>query len=223
MYLDVHIIGDCNLECKNCLSLVDFGYNKGYLIPLNEIQEIIKVAKKSNINVFILTGGEAIMHPNIEEICRLIIDSGFWIWLNTNGVLKSKLSDLSAKFPKLIIKDSNKKSSFQPQFLNFHFSVDDIKAIGGEVLSVLKPEDCKFSTRLFYYLGKYFMCCIGGEIDQLNNLNLGIEFHDEPINHKLLKEKQKLLCSYCGQNGIKFTNPNNIDISTLGKKWRERD
>ena len=219
--LEVQTLGLCNLNCKNCSALVDFDYNKNYYISEEEIIEILKVAKKSHYKILVITGGEAILHPNIERILELIFESGFIIWMNTNGILKDKLSNLKTKFPKLIYKNSYKTSSFQPLFKNFHFTVDDIKSIGGEVLSVRTPYNCELASRPIYHLGKYYMCCLGGMNAQLNNkLHLGYECIDSELDIEIMRERQKELCSSCGQQGIHFTNPNKVDISTLGRKWR---
>lgn len=219
--LEIQIIGECNLNCKNCSALVDFNYNKNYQITLDEINEIIKVAKLSRIQVIVITGGEAIMHPEIEEIIRLVTKAGFQVWMNTNGILKTKLENLKKLFPNnLVYKNTQKTSSVQPLFKNFHFTTQDILDIGGEVLAINTPEQCILASRSIYHLGKYYQCCLGGMCDQVNNLNVGIEFNNEPIDIEQLREKQRILCSHCGEQGIQFTNPNKVDISTIGSKWK---
>lgn len=221
--MEIQTLGLCNLNCKNCSALVDFDYNKNYYISMEEIIEILKVATKSKYKIIVITGGEAILHPKIEEIVQVIFDAGFMIWMNTNGMLKDKLNDLQSKFPNLVYKNSYKTSSDQPLFKNFHFTTEDVLEMGGKVLSVRTPYNCELASRPIYHLGKYYMCCLGGMNAQIQNkMHLGYECIDDDIDIEAMREQQKELCNSCGQQGIRFTNPNKVDISTLGSKWKNK-
>jgi len=83
--LFLEVTGVCNLKCRHC-------YRKNDVMnhaSLDEIKE--RVANNESENV-IITGGEALLHPEIESILELVKESGRTCIMITNGVelLKNK-------------------------------------------------------------------------------------------------------------------------------------
>lgn len=79
----------CNLKCRHCYG----GYEKTNLdiMPLDKMKKLLRDLKGIQVKMIELTGGEATIHPNIEEIVQYAIDLGFeGITILSNGVSISK-------------------------------------------------------------------------------------------------------------------------------------
>lgn len=93
MWITVFITERCNSKCKTCgiwkkKNPVD--------ISLKLIEDIISdTTKKININI---TGGEAILHPKIDEILQLLYEQNRTYTLFSNGILADKLIKTCREF-----------------------------------------------------------------------------------------------------------------------------
>ncbi|MDI6738178.1 MAG: GNAT family N-acetyltransferase [Nanoarchaeota archaeon] len=73
------LLEKCNLNCKHCRS-----EKKNRMLSVADIKKIISKVKAAHASVN-LTGGEPLMQPQIEEIIRLFKKSGIKVSLSTNG------------------------------------------------------------------------------------------------------------------------------------------
>lgn len=81
MYLE--LTNRCNLHCKHC-------YNKSndgeiYDIPKEVVIDLIDYSKEKGLTSIAYSGGEALLHPNIEEIFEYTSKVGLDMFLLTNG------------------------------------------------------------------------------------------------------------------------------------------
>ena len=89
----LHITNRCNLSCTHCL----FSCSPKDMIELrfDQIVKIVREAKELGCNIFVLTGGEPFVHPEISEIIDFIF--GFkdvHLCILTNGMnLKKRLKE----------------------------------------------------------------------------------------------------------------------------------
>lgn len=81
----------CNFKCKHCIR--DF-YTKHYDTPLPILIKAFKEADELGMNHIAITGGEAILHPNFQEIIDLIKKHNFTWSVVTNGSFTKKYSDV---------------------------------------------------------------------------------------------------------------------------------
>ena len=86
----LHITNRCNLSCTYCL----FSCSPKDTLELsfNEIARIVKEAKEIGCNIFVLTGGEPFVHPEIDQIIDFIF--GFkdvHLCILTNGMNLKKV------------------------------------------------------------------------------------------------------------------------------------
>ena len=86
----------CNLKCRHCWMAPEHqaslsGANLSSYLDLGLIRSIIDQANDLGLESVKLTGGEPLLHPQIEEIIRLIRDSGNHLVIETNGILCSTL------------------------------------------------------------------------------------------------------------------------------------
>jgi len=83
--LEIEITTRCNLNCKHCynrnLKNIDF--------PLDKFEELYNFANKYRIWTFVISGGEALLHPRFEEVVAFIkrTPHNFRLVLQTNGKL----------------------------------------------------------------------------------------------------------------------------------------
>jgi len=93
-YILIHITNNCNLKCKHCY--VD---KKGLDMPINIFQEVVEQFFNMGGLKVMVTGGEPLLHPDIEEIFSTVRDYDLRLELLTNGTLiDSRLSDVIKKY-----------------------------------------------------------------------------------------------------------------------------
>ncbi|MFW6049192.1 MAG: adenosyl-hopene transferase HpnH [Candidatus Bipolaricaulota bacterium] len=82
----------CNLRCTGC------GRIREYSDHLDEKltpEEVVSAADESGAPVVSISGGEPLIHPQIETIVQRLIEEGYYIMLCTNGLLlEEKLKTL---------------------------------------------------------------------------------------------------------------------------------
>ncbi len=81
--LSFAITYNCNLKCSFCSRDAGDGKNISLELMQNTIEDALKFADLKMIN---LTGGEPFLHPQFEEILKLISSRKLDIRINTNGL-----------------------------------------------------------------------------------------------------------------------------------------
>lgn len=59
-------------------------------MPMENVREVVAFFKRSGLRLISLLGGEPTLHPQFEEVVRLISDDGFSIKLFTNGLMPAR-------------------------------------------------------------------------------------------------------------------------------------
>lgn len=81
-----NLLRRCNLACKHCYATsadVDFAGE----LSTPEIMAVLDDLKAFRVPALILSGGEPLMHPDIEPISRRAVQLGFYTALSSNGTL----------------------------------------------------------------------------------------------------------------------------------------
>src|SRR5882762_2917653 len=83
----VHIIPmrRCNLDCGYCNEYDDFSKP----VPLEEMKRRLDVLADMGTSIITISGGEPLMHPELEEVIRYIRKRGMIAGMITNGFLLS--------------------------------------------------------------------------------------------------------------------------------------
>ena len=92
--IEIHVTEHCNLKCRDCCNMSPF--NPKTLMSLEEVRHICNFVKLNfKPNMFKICGGEPTLHPQIDEILRIIKQSEVSDILKviTNGLLLFKMSD----------------------------------------------------------------------------------------------------------------------------------
>jgi len=79
----------CNFKCKHCCTekmwqtqLTARGKRH---FELSDIRELSRQADEMGLSTFVITGGEPLLFPNLDEIVMAINPNKFWIAMDTNG------------------------------------------------------------------------------------------------------------------------------------------
>lgn len=88
----------CNLRCSYCHNpeLVIEEFDEKHSVSEEELLKFLE-RKKGKLDAVVITGGEPLLHADLEKLIIKIRDMGFLIKLDTNGLLPSKLRDLIRK------------------------------------------------------------------------------------------------------------------------------
>lgn len=84
----IEITGKCNLNCKHCRGNGNKNLKKD--MPFDKIKEIINFAKNNSVDGYIeivLSGGEPLLHPQLENILKFCKQENVLIEITTNGYL----------------------------------------------------------------------------------------------------------------------------------------
>lgn len=89
--LEVEITTRCNLNCRHC-------YNRRYKpidLPIKDFKRLYRFAQTNRAWTFTVSGGEALMHPEFNEILDFINSTphDFRLVLQSNGILLKKLEN----------------------------------------------------------------------------------------------------------------------------------
>ncbi len=83
----------CNLDCKMCyvhLSEKQVQKSNKSILSGRQWKDIIKQAVDQGMLYALLTGGEALLHPDFDDIYLYLQSLGVHVSINTNGLLLSK-------------------------------------------------------------------------------------------------------------------------------------
>ncbi len=102
----VHIIPmrRCNLDCGYCNEYDDVSKP----VPLEEMKRRLDILADMGTSMITISGGEPLMHPELEEVIRHIRKRGIYAGMITNGFLLSKeriqkLNDAGLEFLQISI------------------------------------------------------------------------------------------------------------------------
>lgn len=123
----------CNLNCSYCdtkwANVPDAAFTE---MSPEEICERVKASGFENVT---LTGGEPLIHPNVEKLLKALCGAGFSVEIETNGSADISAADAMENRP-LITMDYKLPSSGMEQFMrteNFYLlkSCDTVKFVCG--------------------------------------------------------------------------------------------
>lgn len=94
----------CNLNCKMCYVHLQDPSLKDRLLPGSTWIALMKDAIAHGMTRAILSGGEAMTHPDFMEIYRFLIDEGVEVQVKTNGILlDGPRLELFKKYPPIMV------------------------------------------------------------------------------------------------------------------------
>lgn len=90
LQLNIELTANCNLRCKMCYRNYDIKVREGTL-SVDDVMLLVKQFSEMQIPSLWLSGGEPLLHPNIQEILRAFaLVKPVDYWMVTNGLLLSE-------------------------------------------------------------------------------------------------------------------------------------
>lgn len=84
----IEITTYCNMKCSGCYKGLDRGDIPVAHEPLHKIKsDILELKRIRNCAIITISGGEALMHPQIEEIVSFVKSQNLKSFIHTNGIL----------------------------------------------------------------------------------------------------------------------------------------
>jgi len=152
----------CNLSCAYCNEYDDFSKP----VPLDVMRHRIDLLGRLKTGVITLSGGEPLLHPELDQIIRFIRDTGALAGLITNGYFlmpdrieqlnEAGLDYLQISIDNVMPDDVSKKSlkvldkklQFLTEYADFHININSV--LGG---GIHNPEDALTVGRRAMELG----------------------------------------------------------------------
>src|SRR6185312_873976 len=140
----------CNLSCTYCNEYDD--YSKP--VPLETLRHRLELLGKLRTGVITVSGGEPLLHPDLDDIIRAIRENAILAGLITNGYLLTadrvrRLNDAGLDYLQISIdnvmpdevskkslKVLDKKLQILAEHADFHVNINSV--LGG---GIRKPED----------------------------------------------------------------------------------
>lgn len=223
--IELEITTKCNLNCFQCDRSCRQAPSDEYM-PVEQIKhfihESIRAGKKWAFIVII--GGEPTLHPNIYEICDILIDyklkhsPNTKITISTNG-FSQETKQVLKNLPAIIHQEnSNKISPKNSHFYTFNVAPVDLEKYIQSQADYSRgcPTVSTAGTAITRY--GYYACGAAAGIDRVLGLNIGIKNVND-INEKALRTQLKLLCGYCGI--FKAPKDDIYDIHDISPTWQK--
>jgi len=93
-YFSVIVTFDCNLQCKNCINCSPLANRKDLNFPEIDFEKTcksLKYIRKLGFTMVNISGGEPLLYPKIFDLIRYCRSLGFYISVNSNGLLIPKI------------------------------------------------------------------------------------------------------------------------------------
>jgi MoaA/NifB/PqqE/SkfB family radical SAM enzyme len=94
----------CNLDCKMCYVHLSDPTVKARMLSGDEWIGLMGQAIDHGMMTALLTGGEAMTHPDFKKIYMYLIEQGVSVRVKTNGILLNKeMIDLFTEYPPYVV------------------------------------------------------------------------------------------------------------------------
>ena len=93
-YFSVITTFDCNLQCKNCINCSPLVGQQNLNFPEIDYEktcESLKFIRNLGVTIINISGGEPLLYPKIFDLIRYCRSLGFYISVNSNGLLIPKI------------------------------------------------------------------------------------------------------------------------------------
>ena len=96
-FLSFPVTQNCNFHCLYCGQGGEATATTKGNILLTQIKEIVEISIRNGVKKFRLTGGEPLLHNDIDNILNFFSELGYFTLVNTNGSMILKKQDILDK------------------------------------------------------------------------------------------------------------------------------
>jgi len=180
-------LAGCNLRCRYCDTEYSLKISDGNEMTIDEILSKVKKIGYKNIT---LTGGEPLIHKNIEKLIDNLIENGYKVNIETNGAVD--IEKYISKNLILTVDFKTKSSGMIKYMIKRNISLlranDVLKIVCNkedfnDIEELLKNNDIKS----YIYLSPIF-----GEIEPSELVNFLKELHKKGINTSKIRVQIQL-------------------------------
>ncbi|GAX62215.1 Fe-S oxidoreductase [Candidatus Scalindua japonica] len=188
---------DCNRSCRQAPSLEGMSVEQVRTF----ISETVALKKKWKwVN---LLGGEPTLHPDLIEICQILLDYKHSyspttkICLFTNG-FKKMVKDTLDKIPdEIIIRNTQKRNIVHDYHFCYNIAPNDLKHFQKNKPDYARgcwiTENCGLGMSRY----GYYPCGPGASADRIFGWDIGIK-KISGVTAKATMKQREILCQYCG-------------------------
>jgi len=206
-HVDIDITWDCNLFCFQCNRSCRQAPTKEHM-TVGQIRRFLNETLERNFHWarINLIGGEPTLHPQFDEILKLVLEYRDRHWpdtqvtITTNG-FGPKVNGVLARLPAGIELINTRKTGPEQYFVPYNLAPSDApeyaRADFKNACSVAR--DCGLGLTPY----GYYPCPVAGAVDRIFGLDLGrksIPSPDDPMETELIR-----FCPLCGFFRLNYT------------------
>lgn len=181
-------LAGCNLRCSYCDTCYALKNSNGTEMS---VDEIVKKAKKMDYRNITLTGGEPLIHRDVDDLISKLCENGFYVNIETNGSVpidkyilnKNILITMDYKLPSSGVEKNmnlnNLEKLRENDVLKFVIGKDDFE----RVEQVIK----NYSIKSYIYLSPVF-----GEIEPVELVDFMKNMHIKGIDTSKMRVQVQL-------------------------------
>lgn len=181
-------LAGCNLRCSYCDTCYALKNSNGTEMS---VDEIVKMAKKYDYRNITLTGGEPLIHKDVDSLISKLCENGFYVNIETNGSVpidkyilnKNILITMDYKLPSSGVEKNmnlnNLEKLRENDVLKFVIGKDDFDKVK-EVIE-------KYSIKSYIYLSPVF-----GEIEPFEIVDFMKIMHTQGIDMSKMRVQVQL-------------------------------
>lgn len=181
-------LAGCNLRCSYCDTCYALKNSNGIEMS---VDEIVKRAKKYDYRNITLTGGEPLIHKDVDSLISKLCENGFYVNIETNGSVpidkyisnKNILITMDYKLPSSCVEKNMNLNNLEKLRAN-----DVLKfVIGKDDFDKVKQIIEKYSIKSYIYLSPVF-----GEIEPFEIVDFMKIMHTQGIDTSKMRVQVQL-------------------------------
>lgn len=181
-------LAGCNLRCSYCDTCYALKNSNGTEMS---VDEIVKMAKKYDYKNITLTGGEPLIHRDVDSLISKLCENGFYVNIETNGSVpidkyilnKNILITMDYKLPSSGVEKNMNLNNLEKLRKN-----DVLKfVIGKDDFDKIKQIIEKYSIKSYIYLSPVF-----GEVEPFEIVDFMKIMHTQGIDTSKMRVQVQL-------------------------------
>ena len=181
-------LAGCNLRCSYCDTCYALKNSNGTEMS---VDEIVKKAKKMDYRNITLTGGEPLIHKDVDDLISKLCENGFYVNIETNGSVpidkyitnKNIILTMDYKLPSSGVEKNMNLNNLEKLREN-----DVLKfVIGKDDFDKLKQVIEKYSIKSYIYLSPVF-----GEVEPFEIVDFMKIMHTQGIDTSKMRVQVQL-------------------------------
>ena len=191
----------CNLRCSWCDSAYTSWEPEG---ETKDVADVVETAEKHGADHYVVTGGEPLLQPDVDELCRSLnghvtVETNATVYRNVDAELVSMSPKLSNSTPE----DGDWRGIHEEKRLNF-----DV------IESYIESHDYQLK----------FVVADSGDLDEIEDILASLSGYDrdsvllmpEGVDRDTLRERGEWLAEVCKERGFRYSP--RLQIHIYGNK-----